>query len=483
MELSNLEKKVLLAISDIAQENVDVDDVVKKGFSLVEVMNAISWMKVKGILKISEKLKVEYCLGREEALPERLVYEVLRERGEVSLGELSKMFPRDVVGVGIGHLKKYGVEIKNGKLIYKNVEDEIRKREEIIERLKEGCLPEDAVDKELMSDLIKRRGLIKRREKVKRYVTLTHIGKNLIKDGLEIKEEITQLTPELIQTGNWRSYELKKYDVTLFAPKVYGGKLHPLTRIIEKIRNIFVEMGFVEVETDYVMNAFWDMDTLFIPQDHPAREMQDTFYLKQPARLEIEDKEYMKRIKDMHETGSGISRGWRYSWSKEIAERTLLRTHTTVNSIRYLYEHREPPVRMFTIGRVFRRENMDSTHLPEFTQIEGIYMDEDANFSLLLGILREFYDRMGFSEIRFRPSYFPYTEPSVEIEVMYGGKWLELGGAGIFRPEVLKPLEIDMPVLAWGLGLERLAMITLGLKDIRELYISDIDWLRNARIL
>ena len=483
MELSNLEKKVLLAISDIAQENVDVDDVVKKGFSLVEVMNAISWMKVKGILKISEKLKVEYCLGREEALPERLIYNVLRERGEISLGELSKMFPRDAVGVGIGHLKKYGVVIKNGKLIYKNVEDEIRKREEIIEKLKEGCLPEDAVDKDIMSDLLKRKGLIKRKEKVKRYVTLTHIGKNLVKEGLEIKEEITQLTPELIQTGNWRSYELKKYDVTLFAPNVYGGKLHPLTRIIEKIRNIFVEMGFEEVETDYVMNAFWDMDTLFIPQDHPAREMQDTFYLKQPARIKIEDREYMKRIKDMHETGSGISRGWRYSWSEEIAERTLLRTHTTVNSIRYLYEHREPPVRMFTIGRVFRRENMDSTHLPEFTQIEGIYMDEDANFSLLLGILREFYDRMGFSEIRFRPSYFPYTEPSVEIEVMYGGKWLELGGAGIFRPEVLKPLEIDVPVLAWGLGLERLAMITLGLKDIRELYISDIDWLRNARIL
>jgi len=138
---------------------------------------------------------------------------------------------------------------------------------------------------------------------------------------------------------------------------------------------------------------------------------------------------------------------------------------------------------MFSIGRVFRRENMDSTHLPEFTQIEGIYMDEDANFQVLLGILREFYSLMGFPTIRFRPSYFPYTEPSLEVEVYYNDKWLELGGAGIFRPEVTEPLGIEYPVLAWGLGLERLAMITLGLKDIRDLYISDIDWLRNAPLL
>jgi len=480
MELSNLEKKVLLTIADISHEDVDVDMVVAKGHSLVEVMNAISWMKVKGILKVTERLKVEYCLGRDEKLPERLIFDVLKSRGEVELSELSNMFSRDIVGVGVGHLKKYGIEIKNGKLIYKDVESEIEKREQVLDLLRNGCVEEDAIDREVIKDLSRRRGLIKKKEKIKRYVTLTALGKELVAKGLEIKEEITQLTPELIQTGKWRDYELKRYDISLFAPKIYGGKEHPLTRIIERIRSIFVEMGFEEVETDYVMNAFWDMDTLFIPQDHPAREMQDTFYLKTPARIEIEDREYMEKIKDMHETGGKISRGWRYKWSEDIATRALLRTHTTVNSIKYLYKHRAPPVRMFSIGRVFRRENMDSTHLPEFTQIEGIYMDEDASFSLLLGILKEFYSRMGFSEIRFRPSYFPYTEPSLEIEVQYNGAWLELGGAGIFRPEVLEPLGIKNPVLAWGLGLERLAMITLGLKDIRELYISDIDWLRKT---
>ncbi len=483
MELSNLEKRVLLAMSEINKDRVDVDDLVSRGFSLVEVMNALSWLKVKGLVKISEKLLVEYCIERDEALPERLIYDILKSEGKVALSELTKKYPRNIVGVGIGHLKRYGVPVKNGYLIYKDVESEILRREEVIERMKERCLSEEEVDAEIIKDLLRRGGLVRKKEKIKRYAELLPSAKRIIEAGIEIREEITQLTPELIQSGRWRDYDLKRYDVSLFAPAVYGGKPHPLSQIIEKIRRIFVEMGFEEVETGYVMNAFWDMDTLFIPQDHPAREMQDTFYLSSPERIPVDDEEYMKKVREMHEKGGSISRGWGYRWSRKIAEKPMLRTHTTVNSIHYLYEHREPPVRMFSIGRVFRRENLDSTHLPEFTQIEGIYMDEDADFSLLLGILGEFYERMGFPEIRFRPSYFPYTEPSLEIEVLYNGSWLELGGAGMFRPEVLDPLGIEYPVLAWGLGLERLAMITLGLKDIRELYISDIDWLRSAKLL
>ena len=485
MELSNLEKRVLLVMSSSDKDVLSVDEIMKLGkFSqLVEVMNALSWLKVKGLVKIREKLDVEYCLNRDEDLPEAQIYEVLRERREVEIKELFRIFPKNVVSVGMGHLKKLGIPLKDGKLIYRNIDEEIEKRKALLERLRRGCLKENEVDKELIEDFLHRKGMIKKREKIIRFASLTSLGKRTVEQGIEIKEEITQLTPELIQTGEWRKYELKRYDVNLFAPKIYTAKLHPLTQIIEKIRKIFIMMGFDEVEGPYVVNAFWDMDALFIPQDHPAREMQDTFYLKKPAKIPVKDKEYMEKVKEMHESGGGISRGWRYKWSEEIAQKAMLRTHTTVNSIRYLYEHRKPPVRMFSIGRVFRRENMDSTHLPEFTQIEGIYMDEDVNFQVLLGILKEFYSLMGFPEIRFRPSYFPYTEPSLEVEVRYNGQWLELGGAGIFRPEVTEPLGIEYPVLAWGLGLERLAMITLGLKDIRELYISDIDWLRNAPLL
>ncbi len=485
MELSNLEKRVLLAIHEAGGKDVSVDDILKLGkFSqMVEVMNALSWLKVKGLVKIRERLDVEYCLNRDEELPEAIIYKILKEEGEVEIKELFSILPKSVVSVGMGHLRKMGIPLQNGKLIYKNVDEEIEKRKNVLSLLRERCVKEGEVDAHIIQDFLRRKGLIKKREKVMRYASLTSLGRKELEKGIEIKEEITQLTPELIQTGKWRDYELKRYDVKLFAPRVYPAKPHPLTQIIEKIRGIFLMMGFDEVQGDYVVSAFWDMDALFIPQDHPAREMQDTFYLKKPSELAIEDRDYMLKVKEMHENGGGISKGWRYEWSEKIAKRAMLRTHTTVNSIRYLYEHREPPVRMFSIGRVFRRENMDSTHLPEFTQIEGIYMDEDANFQVLLGILKEFYSLMGFPTIRFRPSYFPYTEPSLEVEVYYNGQWLELGGAGIFRPEVTEPLGIEYPVLAWGLGLERLAMITLGLKDIRELYISDIDWLRNSPLL
>ncbi len=483
MELSNIEKKVLLTIGEIGIENVDVDDIIARGnFKQVEVMNAISWMRVKGLLKISEKLEVEFCLNRDEKLPERLIYDILKSKGEIEIKELFNILPREIVTVGIGHLRDYGVEIKSGKLIFRDIENEIRKREEIIEKLRERCLREDEVDPHIIRDLLRRRGLIKRREKIKRFVTLMPAAIEIIRKGIEIREEITKLTPKLIKSGKWRDYELKRYDVRLFVPKIYGGKMHPLTMIIEKIRRIFEAMGFEEIEGDYVVNTFWDMDALFIPQDHPARELQDTFYLRNPREIDVDDRKYMEIVKSVHENGAGISKGWGYVWNEKKAKRAILRTHTTVNTIRYLYEHRKPPVRVFSIGRVFRRENMDSTHLPEFTQIEGIYMDEDADFRLLLGILKDFYSRMGFRDIRFRPSYFPYTEPSLEVEVLFEGKWLELGGAGIFRPEVTEILGIKYPVLAWGLGLERLAMMILGLKDIRDLYVSDIDWLRNNKV-
>jgi phenylalanyl-tRNA synthetase alpha chain len=226
------------------------------------------------------------------------------------------------------------------------------------------------------------------------------------------------------------------------------------------------------------------MDVLFIPQDHPAREMQDTLYCKSPSKYDIKDKDLLKRIAAVHENG-GItsSLGWDYKFSSDEGKRTLLRTHTTVNTIRFLYNNPEPPSKIFSIGQVFRKENIDSTHLPEFYQIEGIVHEEKSNFRQLIGILKEFYKRMGFEQIRFRPAYFPYTEPSMEVDVLWNNEWMELGGSGIFRPEVTEPIGIKNPVLAWGLGLERLAMLKFGLTDIRDLHISDLNWLRKKSLI
>jgi phenylalanyl-tRNA synthetase alpha chain len=266
-----------------------------------------------------------------------------------------------------------------------------------------------------------------------------------------------------------------------------GGRIHPLTRIIERVRRIFLEMGFTEISGNYAELELWNMDALYIPQDHPAREMQDTFYIGTPCPIgpvEFNERKGIdpsKTFKEVHESGGGTgSTGWGYSWSEEKAMQPILRTHTTVNTIRYLYDHPEPPTKVFSIEKVFRNESIDAHHLPEFYQIEGILTEEGASFDMLVGILKEFYSKMGFPTIRLRPGYFPYTEPSMEVDVLFNGRWMELGGSGIFRPEVTLPAGVEQPVLAWGLGLERLAMMVLDLKDIRELYISDVEWLRSA---
>ncbi len=286
----------------------------------------------------------------------------------------------------------------------------------------------------------------------------------------------------MLQTGRWRDVRFRKYDVTAYAPSSHGGKRHPLTRYIEKIRRIFLEMGFTEIEGDFLGPAFWSFDALFQPQDHPARDMLDTFYVKGDLKSELPERRVVKRVAAMHEEGGGIgSTGWGYKWDLAEAKRPMLRPHTTAQTIEYLAEHPNPPQKAFIVGKVFRTDAPDSTHLPgEFHQMEGVIMEEGATLSMLMGTLEEFYRKMGLEEVRFRPGYFPYTEPSMEPEAYLKGQWIELGGSGIFRPEVTAPFGITTPVLAWGLGLERLVMVLEGLADIRALVWNDLEWLRGS---
>ena len=244
------------------------------------------------------------------------------------------------------------------------------------------------------------------------------------------------------------------------------------------MREILLDMGFTELYGSIVQQSYWNFDALFQPQDHPAREMQDTFYLGETLPLP----EGYERVKAMHESGGETSStGWGGTWKEAKAEQCVLRTHTTSLSIQHLAENPNPPVKAFCIGRVYRRETIDTTHLAEFEQLEGIVMDEGVHFGNLLGILREFYHRMGFEGVRFKPSYYPYTEPSLDAEVYVDGiGWIEMGGAGVFREEVTAPFGIQYPVLAWGLGVSRIAMLRLGLKDLRHLHRSDVAFLRET---
>jgi phenylalanyl-tRNA synthetase alpha chain len=339
-----------------------------------------------------------------------------------------------------------------------------------------------------LSQLVER-GLAEPVKQVRRTLRLTLAGAtvaNRIRPEDVSGAEVNQLTPELVAAWAAMSPQekarqrLRPFDFGVDVAVPAAGKAHPLTHIIHEIREIFVALGFQEIAGDYVEPAFWNMDALFIPQDHPAREMQDTFYVKDPARLPV-DGRLFDVVRDVQTTGGKTgSTGWGGSFKREESERALLRTHTTVTTVRHLAAHPEGPTRVFGIGRVFRNEAMDATHLPEFHQVEGIVVEEGATLAMLMGILREFYRRMGFPQVKFRPSFYPYTEPSLDVAVQWNGRWLELGGAGVFRPEVTMPLGVKSPVLAWGLGLERLAMLRLGLTDIRQLYLSDVQWLRES---
>ncbi len=270
----------------------------------------------------------------------------------------------------------------------------------------------------------------------------------------------------------------EKFDVNVPGPNARLGKNHPVTTLARRIAMIMAELGFEEMDGDIIESSFWNFDALFQPQDHPARELADTFYIKGQSKLPADGK-LVARVKKAHEDG------WKYAWEPAEASKTVLRTHTTCLSARYLAAMKDKkPRKYFAIGRVFRNEATDYKHLAEFHQVEGIIAWEGAKFTDLLGVLKEIYRKMGFEKIRFRPSFFPYTEPSLEIEVYFEERkqWMELGGAGIFRPEVSIPLAGVYPVLAWGLSLERPLMLKLELDDIRELYRNDADFLNSARL-
>ncbi|WP_461435965.1 phenylalanine--tRNA ligase subunit alpha [Methanosphaera sp.] len=312
---------------------------------------------------------------------------------------------------------------------------------------------------------------------------INELGQEIIDDGIEIQDEATQLTHEQLKTGSWKNLHYRGYDINASAPNYFPGKVHPLQQTIEEIRSIFIDLGFDEAKGNILESAFWNFDMLFQPQDHAAREMQDTFYVSNPPIADLPSQDLVEKTKAEHETGGNTgSKGWQYKWDVEVAKQMVLRTHTTGLSVRYLSEH-EPPLKMFSVGRVFRRETLDYKHLPEFHQVEGIVAGDDMSFKNLLGILKEFYKKLGF-KVRFRPAYFPYTYLSVESEIYVPEKksWMELGGSGMFRPEVLEPLGIKTQVAAFGLGIERLAMMRCNVDDIRQLYQSDIGWLRQLPV-
>lgn len=505
MQLTPIQQQTLthLAAQSAAVRIPDLAAAMKLDQSPVSA--ACAELAESGATTVEERPFDELSLGKDgethvsAPLPERRIIDVLiATGGRCKVTEVPNHCPLNAgqVGQSLRWLTQRGWAQKEGDALAlldagRAERDKPQPDEKLIAALANGRvaradeLAREGIDVEAAVKLLApRKGFLNVKQRTDRFVAITDAGRKLLASAAPAKAQVNQLTPALLAEGGWRSVEMRPYDVTLAAKKLFPGKEHAFQRTLDKVRRVFLEMGFTEIVSPWVESSFWDFDALFQPQDHPARDMQDTFYVSKPNHCRLPDDALVDRVRRTHEDGGDTgSTGWRYRWRRELAHKPVLRTHTTAATIRALAAHAPGQAgKYFVIGPVFRREAVDYKHLPVFHQVDGIIVDPKASLASLLGTLGAFYGKMGFPKVRFRPSFFPYTEPSAEVYLWleHRKEWVEMGGSGVFRPEVTQPLGIKDRVLAWGLGLERLAMMIHGVKSIGELYFATMPWLREA---
>lgn len=479
-------------------EEKKISEICKKSnLDKVSVLRSLEYLQAKKIveLDISKKkivdVSVNGALYRKKGLPERRLMLLLGEKHIIPLKDAQKEanLSSDEFKASLGALKKKAlIDLKNGKIVLNASKEELTKK--TLEEIFLEILPieEDLLTPEqkfALKSLQKRKNIIQIEEQKKISITITNLGKEIMQSKELGRELIEQITPKLLKSEkNWKGKKFRRYDINANVPKINGGKRHFVNSAIDYIKKIWTEMGFVEETGEMLQSSFWNFDALFQPQDHPARELADTFFINKNA--ELPNKKIVQKIKDAHEKGIDGSKGWNYKWDEEVSKQLVLRTHTTAVTSKTLSEIKEEdlPLKLFSVGKCFRNETVDWCHGFEFYQTEGVVIDPNANFTHLLGYLKQFYKKMGFEKVRFRPAYFPYTEPSVEVDVWHPEKkvWLELGGAGILRPEVsVSLLGKNIPILAWGQGVDRIIMDFFKIKDLRELYKNDITQLREMK--
>jgi phenylalanyl-tRNA synthetase alpha chain len=294
------------------------------------------------------------------------------------------------------------------------------------------------------------------------------------------QEQLGALTPSMLSSGSWRTAEFRPYDVRAPVPYLANVRPHPYTAWLREFEEILVGLGFQQSEGPLLETEFWNADVLFMPQEHPARSIHDVLSVAgadgppPPGNL-------LERVAAAHEGRAlapgeaPLSVGWQYPYDAAVARRPVLRSQTTAVSARYLAHHPKPPFRMYCLDRNFRRDAVDATHHVEFQQCEGVLGGDGVSLRHVVGMFRSLAEAVGIREIKIRPSYFPFTEPSIEGYVRHPLLgWIEVLPGGMFRPEVLRPLGVEVPVAAWGIGVTRLAMVALGVNDIRELFDDDV---------
>lgn len=451
----DIEKKIIGALR---KENRLTADRLESltGLSADQIRRGIEWLKLKGIASVTEDKKIFVSLGKNgkaaysDGLPERQLLDMLKN--PMSVQDLQKSLGA-AFGPAMGIVKKNNwIADKDGTLSIISPVADIPGEDVIRQIGNSGKLPESEISNPQSLELLKKR------------------------PDFIIKEVVKSKTIQLLDESIDVESTTGAIDVEAGVPTISPARIHPLNETIEEVREVFVTLGFSEIVGSLAQPCFWNFDALFTPQDHPAREMQDTFYLDSITSRRFATANQIRSVASSHE------KNWEYDWSPTEAKRTVLRTHTTPVTIQHLAKHRPNKARVFSMGRVFRNEKVSYKHLVEFNQVEGVVTGGDTTLRDLMGIQTEFYRRMGMNRVKFWPTFFPYTEPSLQSMVYNERleKWVELFGMGIFRPEVTKPLGIDGPVLAWGGGIERIAMMRYSLDDVREFYNNNLGWLRGA---
>jgi phenylalanyl-tRNA synthetase alpha chain len=451
----DIEKKI---INSLKENSIQSPETLEKSTLLSpdQVRRGIEWLKLKDLAIVDESKSSVISLGKngldsfEKGLPERRLLNLVKD-GPRKLSEIQKELGF-VFGPAIGLSRKNNwIETSSDEIILKTSPSELP-GEKTLQKIGNNKLALDKIDKNDLNELLKRPDFVIEDVIKNKKISLTNSAKSL---------DISNTSGAI--------------DVEAEVPEIFVARTHPLKDTIDEIREIFVTLGFSEILGNMTQSSFWNFDALFTPQDHPARELQDTFFLDGISAKKIATPEQIRKVSESHK------KNWRYQWDVNEARKMVLRTHTTCVTIKHLAENKPDEARIFSLGRVFRNEKVSYKHLVEFNQIEGIVVGKDANLRNLMGIQREFYKRIGITKIKFWPTFFPYTEPSLQTMVYNEklGKWIELFGMGIFRPEVTKPLGITKPVLAWGGGIERIAMLKYGLDDVREFYNNNLGWLRS----
>jgi len=504
-QLRESESKTLIALGNRSRRLAvsTIDELVQAtGLNHSAIMRAVLSLESQNLVMVKERRSTRIVLNEEgkryaeRGLPERLIVKELMKMGGV--GDIDSLFKatglnENVQAIALGWLSRKGwaaidKETKRLKLLKEPTEGSDEKLLSLLNR--KGFAVLETLDGELKDafELLKKRKIVDVRAETEREVELTAAGWGLVEKGIKVVEEVSQLTPEMLVTGKWKEIRFRAYNIQAPAANTWPGKKHPYLRFLDDLKRKLVALGFKEMTGPNVELSFFNCDGLYLPQDHPAREIHDMYLVKDPiyGRLDKYEK-YLLNVKKAHENGWKTgSKGWRYRFSLSEAARLLLRSHTTAASARKLVSpDLEIPGKYFAVARCFRPDVIDRTHLPEFNQVEGIIVGEDLTLKDLLGVLEKFaVEIAGAEKVRYGPDYFPFTEPSVEL-IAYKKSvgWMEFGGSGIFRPELTFPLGIKVPVLAWGLGVDRLFMMKAGIDDIRYLFAQNLDWLRHVEMV